>query len=94
MIREFHLADWVTLGNAVCGTGALFSMMTYLQTGDVMHVYFACGLVLVALILDCLLYTSDAADERSSADLGGRRTRKKKKEKVATPPRADGGGAS
>ena len=27
----------------------------------------------------CLLYTSDAADERSSADLGGRRILKKKK---------------
>ena len=27
----------------------------------------------------CLLYTSDAADERSSVDLGGRRTVKKKK---------------
>ena len=27
----------------------------------------------------CLLYTSDAADERSSVDLGGRRTIKKKK---------------
>ena len=31
----------------------------------------------------CLLYTSDAADERSSVDLGGRRiiTKKKKKQK-------------
>ena len=28
---------------------------------------------------DCLLYTSDAADERSSVDLGGRRILKKKK---------------
>ena len=28
---------------------------------------------------DCLLYTSDAADERSSVDLGGRRIIKKKK---------------
>lgn len=54
MIREFHLADWFTLANAVCGTGALFSMMTYLQTNDVMHVYFACGLVLAALIFDVL----------------------------------------
>ena len=27
----------------------------------------------------CLLYTSDAADERSSVDLGGRRIIKKKK---------------
>ena len=28
---------------------------------------------------NCLLYTSDAADERSSVDLGGRRIIKKKK---------------
>ncbi len=32
-----------------------------------------------ALLADCLLYTSDAADERSSVDLGGRRIIKKKK---------------
>ena len=30
-------------------------------------------------ITTCLLYTSDAADERSSVDLGGRRIIKKKK---------------
>ena len=30
-------------------------------------------------IYTCLLYTSDAADERSSVDLGGRRIIKKKK---------------
>ena len=30
-------------------------------------------------LLICLLYTSDAADERSSVDLGGRRIIKKKK---------------
>ena len=30
----------------------------------------------------CLLYTSDAADERSSVDLGGRRIIKKKKHDV------------
>ena len=29
-------------------------------------------------VQDCLLYTSDAADERSSVDLGGRRIIKKK----------------
>ena len=33
----------------------------------------------VARSLSCLLYTSDAADERSSVDLGGRRIIKKKK---------------
>ena len=30
----------------------------------------------------CLLYTSDAADERSSVDLGGRRIIKKKKNAI------------
>ena len=30
----------------------------------------------------CLLYTSDAADERSSVDLGGRRIIKKKNRKL------------
>ena len=54
MIREFHLADWVTLANAICGTGALFSIMTYLQTDAVRHVYFACGLVFAAGIFDVL----------------------------------------
>lgn len=54
MIREFHLADWVTLANAACGAGALFSVMTYLEVRDVRHVYFACGLVLAALVFDIL----------------------------------------
>ena len=54
MIREFHLADWFTLANSVCGAGALFSIMTYLQEKDVRHVYFACALVFAALIFDVL----------------------------------------
>lgn len=54
MIREFHLADWFTLGNAICGIGALFSIMTYLQLGDIRHIYFACGLLLAALVFDVL----------------------------------------
>ena len=54
MIREFHLADWFTLGNAVCGTGALFSIMTFLQAQDVRHILFACALVLAALVFDVL----------------------------------------
>ena len=33
-----------------------------------------------ARMIGCLLYTSDAADERSSVDLGGRRIIKKKNE--------------
>jgi len=54
MIREFHFADWFTLGNAVCGTGALFSCMTYLQSYDVQRIYAAWALILAALIFDVL----------------------------------------
>ena len=54
MIREFHLADWFTLANAFCGVGALFSCMTYLQTQDVQHLFYACALVPAALIFDVL----------------------------------------
>lgn len=54
MIREFHLADWFTLANAMCGVGALFSAMTYLQTAEVRHLYFACGLIPLALLFDVL----------------------------------------
>ncbi len=54
MIREFHLADWFTLANAACGTGALFSMMTYLETSAVIHIYIACCLIFAAFVFDIL----------------------------------------
>ncbi|NRF70621.1 CDP-diacylglycerol--serine O-phosphatidyltransferase [Aquincola sp. S2] len=54
MIREFHLADWFTLGNAFCGVGALFSVMTFLQVHDHRHLYFACALIPLALVFDVL----------------------------------------
>lgn len=54
MIREFHLADWFTLANAVCGVGSLFSVMSFLQLHDVKHVYFACALIPAALVFDVL----------------------------------------
>ena len=38
-----------------------------------------CPRVVDCTACDCLLYTSDDADERSSVDLGGRRIIKKKK---------------
>ena len=38
----------------------------------------------VVQLAACLLYTSDAADERSSVDLGGRRILKKKKRQDLT----------
>jgi CDP-diacylglycerol---serine O-phosphatidyltransferase len=54
MIREFHLADWFTLGNAVSGMGALFSAMTFVGNGNVLHVQLACALIFLALVFDVL----------------------------------------
>jgi len=69
MIRQFQLADWFTLGNAVCGVGALFAAMSYLETGDTRHVHFAAALVLAALVFD-VLDGRVARWRRKSSDLG------------------------
>ncbi|HEX5683137.1 MAG TPA: CDP-diacylglycerol--serine O-phosphatidyltransferase [Ideonella sp.] len=67
MIREFHLADWFTLANAVCGVGALFSVMSFLQTRGVFHVYIACALISAALVFDVLDGRVARWRQRSSA---------------------------
>jgi CDP-diacylglycerol--serine O-phosphatidyltransferase len=67
MIREFHLADWFTLGNAICGMASLFSTITYVQTEAVSHIYFACALVFLALIFDVLDGRIARWRQRSSA---------------------------
>jgi CDP-diacylglycerol--serine O-phosphatidyltransferase len=54
MIREFHFADWFTLANAVCGTGAVLTSMTYLETGDVTRIYIASAAIFAALVFDVL----------------------------------------
>ena len=48
------------------------------KRGEMAARKFACAIGLVNNDT-CLLYTSDAADERSSVDLGGRRIIKQKK---------------
>lgn len=70
MIREFHLADWFTLANAACGTGALFSTMTYLETGMIKHVYIACGLIFAAFVFD--IFDGRIARWRQKSSLMGR----------------------
>ena len=50
-----------------------------------------CSSDIIEQYLVCLLYTSDAADERSSVDLGGRRIIKKKQigRRYALPGKAE-----
>ena len=54
MIREFHLADFVTLANAACGVGAVFLAMAYLQSGDRAHFYWAAAMAPLAFFFDWL----------------------------------------
>ena len=54
MLREFHLADWFTLANAFCGTGAVFAAMRFLQEGGVRDLLVGMALVPLAFVFDAL----------------------------------------
>ena len=54
MLREFQLADWFTLGNAFCGTGAVFAAMRFLHEGDVRDLMAGMALIPLAFIFDAL----------------------------------------
>lgn len=54
MIREFHFADWFTLGNAVCGTLAVLAAMDYLAGPKVESLHAAGALIFAALVFDVL----------------------------------------
>ena len=85
-IRDSHIAYLYNFTGAAYKTQAMVNRIMhemYKDTPDGLEGNEDCG---------CLLYTSDAADERSSVDLGGRRiikknkkTDNKKKEKMREP---------
>ena len=54
MIRGFHLADFLTLGNAGCGVLAIFAVMAYLESHDVGRLLTATALLPLALVFDVL----------------------------------------
>lgn len=54
MLREFHLADWFTLANAFCGTGAIFAAMRFLQDGVVRDLLIGMALIPLAFVFDAL----------------------------------------
>ena len=54
MLRDFQLADWFTLGNAFCGTGAVFAALRYLQDEDVRFLLAGMALIPLAFIFDAL----------------------------------------
>ena len=71
------------MGSEMCirdrGTAAQSAVQKYANSKGVPHLLLSTGANKWNQPKACLLYTSDAADERSSVDLGGRRIIKKKK---------------
>jgi CDP-diacylglycerol---serine O-phosphatidyltransferase len=70
MIRDFHLADWFTLANAFCGTGAVFAAMRFLQDGVVRDLLVGMALIPLAFVFDAL--DGRVARWRNSASTLGR----------------------
>jgi len=54
MLRNFHLADWFTLANAVCGMGAVLAVMDALQSRRATGLWWAVGLMVAAFVFDVL----------------------------------------
>ena len=54
MIRGFHLADFLTLGNAACGTISIFAAMVYVDTRHMRALVTAMVLLPLGLVLDVL----------------------------------------
>jgi CDP-diacylglycerol--serine O-phosphatidyltransferase len=54
MLRDFHVADFITLGNAACGIGAVFCTMVYMAGEEIAFYFTAAALVPVAFVFDVL----------------------------------------
>jgi CDP-diacylglycerol--serine O-phosphatidyltransferase len=54
MLREFHLADFLTLGNAACGTAGVFLAMLYMGSAASAHFFAAAVMAPAAFIFDVL----------------------------------------
>jgi len=54
MIRGFHLADLLTLGNGSCGVLAIFQAMQFIETQAASRLWIAAALVPLAAVLDLL----------------------------------------
>ncbi|MBK7582743.1 MAG: CDP-alcohol phosphatidyltransferase family protein [Myxococcales bacterium] len=54
MLREFSLADLITLGNGFAGMASVLSVMKYLETQAPRFLWFAFGLLPFAMVFDFL----------------------------------------
>ena len=54
MLREFHLADFFTLGNAACGMAGVFLAMAYMGSGSLAQFITAAAMAPAAFAFDVL----------------------------------------
>jgi len=69
LVRNFRLADLVTIMNGVCGSFSIFSSARYLLTNDLDYLWFALSFPLAGLMFD-FLDGKVARWRRSSSMLG------------------------
>ncbi len=69
LLRTLHLADFLTLANGGCGVVALFQAIRFVEDKDIIHLWVACSLIPIALVLD-LLDGLVARARESSSSLG------------------------
>lgn len=70
MLRSYTSADLLTIGNAACGTIAIFLCLDYLATGDRQYLWAAFFLLPLALLLDVLDGYVARLDRRRQSVLG------------------------
>ena len=54
MLREFQIADWFTLANAFCGTGAVFAALNAMHEGGIRMLLLGMALIPLAFVFDAL----------------------------------------
>ncbi|HTV03689.1 MAG TPA: CDP-diacylglycerol--serine O-phosphatidyltransferase [Luteitalea sp.] len=70
MLRSYTAADAFTIGNAACGTVALFLCLEYLADGHVRYLWTAIALLPLALLFDVLDGYVARLDRRRQSRLG------------------------
>jgi CDP-diacylglycerol---serine O-phosphatidyltransferase len=70
MLRSYTPADALTIGNASCGTIAIFLCLEHLASGDTRLLWLACLLMVLALVCDVLDGYVARLDTRRQSRIG------------------------
>lgn len=54
MLRDFHVADFITLANAACGVASVFCAMVYMAGGEIAYFLWGAALAPLAFFFDVM----------------------------------------